>query len=112
MRIKALGVNGSLAIFSAAPATLIERPAVNPISMPPPSAALALRKRRRERSRLSRSTRPIARLEVISGPFHVARHSPRRVLDCITYAYIGPAAADVPGHRSIDVGVAWLRVGG
>src|SRR5216683_1111642 len=112
IRINALGVNGSLATFSAAPATLIERPAVNPISMPPPSAALALRKWCRERSGLSRSTRPIARLEVMSGPFLVARRSPRRVLDPVTYAYIGPAAADVSGHRSVDVGVAWLRVGG
>src|SRR6266404_547880 len=112
MRMNAFGVNGSLTTFSAAPATLIERPAVNPSSMPPPNAALALRKRRRERSRLSRSTRPIARLEVMSGSFLVARRSPRRVLDPVTYAYIGPAAADVSGHRSVDVGVAWLRVGG
>src|SRR6266446_6579072 len=87
-------------------------PILNPSSMPPPNAALALRKRRRERSRLSRSTRPIARLEVMSGSFLVARRSPRRVLDPVTYAHIGPAAADVSGHRSVDVGVVWLRVGG
>src|SRR5256712_2505816 len=109
MRMNALGVNGSPTTFSAAPATLIERPAVNPISMPPPNAALALRKRRRERSRLLRSTRPIARLEVMSGSFLVARRSPHRVLDPVTYAHIGPASADVSGHRTVDVGVVCIR---
>src|SRR5437016_5211105 len=110
--MNAFGANGSPAIFSAVPTALTGRPAVNPISTPPPSAALALKKRRRERSRLSRSTRPITRSEVMSGPFLVARRSSRRVLDPVTYARIGPAAADVSGHGSVDVGGAWLRVGG
>src|SRR2546422_813823 len=112
MRMNAFGVNGSLTTFSAAPATLIERPAVNPISKPPPSAALALRKRRRERSRLSRSTRPIARLEVMSGPFLVTRRSMRRALDPGADARIGPAATDVSGHGIVDIAIGRVGLSG
>src|SRR5207248_9334452 len=60
----------------------------------------------------SRSRTSLIRPRIISGPFLVNRRSSRRVLDPVTYARIGPAAADVSGHCSVDVGVAWLRVGG
>src|SRR5882724_10019574 len=109
MRIKALGVNGGVAAFSAASAAPIEGAVVNPTRRPPPSTALTLRKRRRERSTPSLSTRPIVRLEVMSGPLLVARHTMRRALDSFTYAHIRAAATDVPGHRAVDIAIR--RVG-
>src|SRR3989442_4433695 len=86
MRMKALGVN-------AAAAAPIEGPVLKPIRSPPPSAALALRNCRRERS------------TVMSGPFL------GRVLDSLADSHISTAAADVPGHGGVDVAVARVRLG-
>src|SRR5436189_5407076 len=110
MRMKALGVNGGLATFWAASAAPIEGPAVKPMRRPPPTAALTLRKRRRERSTPSLSTRSTIRLEVMSGSLLVAGHTMRRALDSLTDAHIGAAATDVSRHRGVDVGIARLRL--
>src|SRR6266853_402868 len=112
MRMKALGVNGGLATLWVASAAPIEGPVVKPMRRPPPTAALTLRKRRRERSTPSPSTRSITRLEVMSGSLLVARYNMRRVLDSFTDARIGTAATDVSRHRGVDVGIARLRLGG
>src|SRR5258706_14043838 len=94
MRMKALGVTGGLATLFAALAAPIEGPVVKPISRPPPTATLTLRKWRRDRSTPSRST--ITRSQVISGHFLVVHRTLRRALDSLTDAHIGAAAADVP----------------
>src|SRR6266446_7711418 len=87
MRMKALGVN-------AAAAAPIEGPVLKPIRSPPPSAALALRNCRRERS------------TVMSGPFL------GRVLDSLADSHIRTAATDVPRHRGVDIAIGRVRVGG
>src|ERR1700682_454059 len=112
MRTKALGVNGGPATLWAASAAPIEGPVVKPMRRPPPTAALTLRKRRRERSTPSLSTRSITRLPVMSGPLLVARGNMRSALDPLSYAHISAAATDVSRHRGVDVGIARLRLGG
>src|SRR5438093_1992757 len=87
MRIKALGVN----VAAAAP---IEGPVLKPMRSPPPSAALALKNCRRERS------------TVMSGPLL------GRVLDSLADSHVRPAAADVPRHGGVDVAVSRVGVGG
>src|SRR5207244_12389734 len=87
IRMKALGVN-------AAAAAPIEGPVLKPIRSPPPSAALALRNCRRERS------------TVISGPFLGG------VLDSLADSDIRTAATDVPRHRGVDIAIGRVRVGG
>src|SRR5882762_1721626 len=87
MRIKALGVN-------AAAAAPIEGPVLKPITIPPPSAALALRNCRRERS------------TVISGPFLGG------VLDSLADSHISATAADVPRHGGVDIAVGRVGLGG
>src|SRR6266702_6704896 len=90
MRIRALGVN----VAPAAPSALrIEGRVVKPMRSPPPSAALALRNCRRERS------------TVMSGPF------PGRVLDSLADSHISAAAADVPRHGGVDIAVGRVGVG-
>src|SRR5437879_9202336 len=93
MRMKALGVNAS----AAAP---IEGPVLKPMRSPPPSAALALKNCRRERS------------TVMSGPFLAVRRSMRRVLDSRADSHVRPAAADVSRHGGVDVAVSRVGVGG
>src|SRR6266496_901520 len=91
MRIKALGVNAA----PAAPSALrIEGRVVKPMRSPPPSAALALRNCRRERS------------TVMSGPFLAVRRTMRRVLDSLADSHIRAAAADVSRHGIVYVCVA------
>src|SRR5438552_15049821 len=87
MRIKALGVN----VAAAAP---IEGPVLKPIRSPPPSAALALRNCRRERS------------TVMSGPLLGG------VLDSLANPDVRTAAADVPRHRGVDIAIGRVRVRG
>src|SRR5207247_6197037 len=87
MRMKALGVN-------AAAAAPTEGPVLKPMRSPPPSAALALRNCRRERS------------TVMSGPFLGG------VLDSLADSHIRTAAADVPRHRGVDVAIGRVGLGG
>src|SRR3989442_13531556 len=66
---------------------------------PPPSAALALRNWRPERS------------TVMPGPFLGVRGTMRRVLDSLADSHISTAAADVPRHRGVDVAIGRVGVG-
>src|SRR6266704_5071105 len=86
MRMKALGVN-------AAAAAPIEGPVLKPMRSPPPSAALALRNCRRERS------------IVMSCPLL------GRVLNSRADSHISTAAADVPRHGGVDVAIGRVGVG-
>src|SRR6267142_2399939 len=87
MRIKALGAN-------AAASAPIKGPVLKPMRSPPPSAALALRNCRRERS------------TVMSGPFLGG------VLDSLADSDIRAAAADVSRHGGVDVAIGRVRLGG
>src|SRR5882672_2416125 len=97
MRMKALGVNAELEAPWAALASPIEGPRVNPISMPPPSDAPALRNWRRV---------------VMSAAFLVVRHYTRRVLDSFADSHVGTAATDVPRHGGVDIAIGRVRLGG
>src|SRR5258706_6212126 len=97
MRMKALGVNAELEAPWAALASPIEGPRVNPISMPPPSDAPALRNWRRV---------------VMSAAFLVVHHYTRRVLDSFADSRIGAAATDVPGHGGVDVAIGRVGLAG
>src|SRR2546425_7333358 len=90
MRMKALGVN----VAPAAPSAVRAAPVLKPIRSPPPSAALALRNCRRERS------------TVMSGPFLGG------VLDSLADPDVRTAATDVPRHRGVDVAVGWVGICG
>src|SRR5947207_13060495 len=90
MRMKALGVNAA----PAAPSAAWGAPVRKPIRSPPPSAALALRNCRRQRSTL------------MSGPFLGG------VLDSLADSHIATAATDVLRHCGVDVAIARVRLGG
>src|SRR3977135_1217263 len=87
IRIKALGAN-------AAAAAPIEGPVLKPMRSPPPSAALALRNCRRERS------------TVMSGPFLGG------VLDSLADPDVRTTAPDVPRHCGVDVAIGRVGLGG
>src|SRR5467141_2168293 len=90
MRMKAFGVNAA----PAAPSAEWAAPVLKPMRSPPPSAALALRNCRRERS------------TVMSGPFLGG------VPDSLADSEIRTAATDVPRHRGVDIAVARVGLGG
>src|SRR6266513_5597442 len=90
MRMNALGVTAALAVLSAVSVA----PVLKPMRSPPPSAALALRNCRRERS------------TVMSGPFLGG------VLDSLADSDVRTAATDVPRHRGVDIPIGRVRVGG
>src|SRR5439155_8296491 len=69
-------------------------PVLKLIRSPPPSAGLALRNCRRERSTL------------MSGPFLGG------VLDSLADSHIGTAATDVPRHCGVDVAIGRVGLGG
>src|SRR3981081_1484857 len=101
MRMKALGENAA----SAAPSALrIEGLVVKPMSRPPPSAALALRNCRRERSTL------MSRL--LLAACRTARRTVRRALDPLADSHVSAAAADIPRHGGIDSAIGRVRVAG
>src|SRR5260221_8295051 len=87
MRTKALGVND-------APAAWLPKGRLRLSIRPPPAAVPECRKLRRERV-------------VMSASLGLGL---RGVLDRVADAAVGPAAADVAGHRRVDVGVG--RLGG
>src|SRR5712691_2951745 len=92
IRMKAFGAN----VSGAAAAAKTGRKAggsARLMTRPPPAAAPALRKLRRS-SRIGRALPGCG------------------AVDCGADALIGAAAADVAGHRGIDVGIARLRRGG
>src|SRR5438309_9146289 len=90
MRMNALGVNAAPAALSAVWAA----PVLKPMRSPPPSAALALRNCRRERS------------TVMSGPFLGG------VLDSLADPDVRTAATDVPRHCGVDIAVGWVGICG
>src|SRR5215218_5060862 len=108
MRTKALGAKTSASAPSASPAangrlTLSIRP--------PPAAAPARRKLRRERAFADGSSlRPEAR-DVGCSTIMVSSLSLRcGPLDRFANTEIGPAATDVAGHRVIDLSIGRMRV--
>src|SRR5260221_3144708 len=97
MRMKALGTKGTLAAPSDAADAPIEGPVLNAINRLPPKAALVPRNRRRE---------------IISGTFLVVTGTLRGALDSVADAHVGATAADVPGHRGVDIAVGRVGFGG
>src|SRR5262249_5092956 len=95
MRRKAFGANGASVVSVSRTSPRAGSP--NPSSKPPPMAAVAERKLRREGDASSRV--------VISHPLVC-----RGLLDRRTDADIGAAAADVARHRSVDIDIARLGV--
>src|SRR5258706_3269595 len=108
MRMNALGVNAAPAALLAAAADPIEGPAVKPMRRPPPTAALTLRKRRRERSTMAPSAKSTLRLPVMSGPFLVVR----RALDPLADSQISAASTNVPRHGGVDIAIGRVGLGG
>src|SRR5215470_2405555 len=97
MRRKALGANGASVVSVSRTSPPAGSP--NPSSKPPPMAAVAVRKLRRERD--ASSTVVISRLLFA-----------RSFLDRGTNPRVRAAAADVARHRSVDIDIARLGVGG
>src|SRR6267143_2128813 len=90
MRMKAFGVNAA----PAAPSAEWAAPVLKPMRSPPPSAALALRNCRRERS------------TAMSGPFLGG------VLDSLADSHIRATATDVPRHGGVDIAIGRVGLGG
>src|ERR1700742_171035 len=106
MAMKALGLRtyfvgagaaASAAFFPCAKASPTRKPSISP----PPAAVLTFRKLRRDRSAASAG---MAVLDIVPRLNRL-----RGVLDRLTNAHIGSAAADVSRHGRVDVGV--VRVG-
>src|SRR5215472_16725860 len=81
---------------------------------PPPAAAPACRKPRRERpiaddARLRAEAPAMGCARVMSAPLPVRL---RGQLDRVANPHIGAAATDVAGHRIVDVGIAGMRIAG
>src|ERR1700730_16904308 len=116
MRMNALGGR----IFAAAAASAWRCPTGKPklSSKPPPAGTPALRKCRRERSRSKRcgsrtfssfgvvGARPMENLPSARGKILCS------LLDGGADARIGPTAADIAGHGTVDVGISGMRVAG
>src|SRR6476620_4713001 len=106
MRMKALGMNVWSSALSAA---RLDRPVANAINRPPPNAAVACRKPRRERfAPGALCTCSSIRSKIMSGTFALVGRQLRGAFDSPTDARIGPAATDVSGHRGIDIGIRRL----
>src|SRR5262249_21012678 len=107
MCTKALGENTPSPACASRPASGSRR-----LSMkPPPAAAPACRKPRRERPVMDAGPEAAPasgrRARVMSASLPVRL---RGLLDGLADPQIGPAAADVAGHRTVDVGVGRMRV--
>src|SRR5215471_5713174 len=74
---------------------------------PPPAAAPACRKPRRERPIADDARLGFAR--VMSAPFPVRL---RGQLDRVANPHIRATATDIAGHRIVDVGIAGMRIAG
>src|SRR5215510_5323820 len=99
MRKKAFGAKGELVVSVSRTSPRTGRP--KPRSKPPPIALVAVRKLRREGEASSRV--------LIS---HLLVGDARGLLDGGADTRIRAAAADVPGHGTVDVRIARLGVGG
>src|SRR5882724_190744 len=103
MRMKALGAKLSP---SAASASRFANGRLMLSIRPPPAAAPTRRKLRRERSfadadRTGRVVGDVRCSEIMSAALSVRL---RGLLDGFANAVISPTAADVAGHRAVDVG--------
>src|SRR5499426_2303029 len=98
MRKKAFGANGELVVSVSRTSPRTGRP--KPRSKPPPIALVAVRKLRREGEASSRV--------LIS---HLLVGDARGLLDGGADTRIRAAAADVPGHGTVDVRIARLGSG-
>ena len=96
--MKAFGANDAGALPGSASA---EPSASQPIIRPPPKAALASGK-------ASGNAALRSFMHGAHGGPHCPRGGLRRLLDGLTDAHVGSAAADVAGHALIDVGVGRL----
>src|SRR5258708_672960 len=113
MRMNALGTNTEPEAPSGVADAPIEGWVVKPINKPPPSTALALRKRRREmlRPELSSGTATMRSI-VMSGALLVSAGTMRRMLDSLADSHVSTAATDVPGHGGVDVAIGRARLRG
>src|SRR5438309_6224029 len=107
MRMKAFGVK-----VSAAPAAAAASSAVGSMRLsirPPPVAAAACSRLRRERleDRSVVTARSAPALTVM-----IASSGLRGLLDGFADSHVGPAAADVARHRIVDVGISRVWVAG
>src|ERR1700754_4789140 len=96
MRRNAFGANGEslVSVSRISPSAGKPMPSIKP----PPMAAVAVRKLRRELEAGSRKT--TLHLAIDSGS----------LLDRCTDTRISPATADIAGHRRIDICIIWFRV--
>src|ERR1700686_3700332 len=114
MRMNALGGRAFASAAASARRCMTGRPKLS--NKPPPAATLAVRKLRRETSRFRRcgsrtfsffgvvwpvtmDNLPSARGEILCGP-----------LDGGADARIGPTAANIARHDTVDIGVGGTRV--
>src|SRR5712671_4764373 len=93
MRMNAFGAKTGCLAFAAAARTRAPASRCHPSSNPPPVAAPAVRNCRRD-------TRAMVSASLLGGGRHL-----RRLLDGLADARIGAAAANVPRHRLVDIGV-------
>src|SRR5262245_6010805 len=113
MRMNPSGVKSSAAVASSILAKSGGRPKA--MSSPPPMAALARKKLRRERLcepalSAARSLKGCADMSTSLGSRRCVKS--RSLLDRLADADIGATATDVAGHRCIDVSVGRLGIGG
>src|SRR5262245_12610701 len=112
MRMNPLGVKPTAA---AAWSILVSGGKLKAKSSPPPKAALARKKLRRERlcERALSAARPLEGCNDMStslGPRRCGKS--RSLLDRLADADIGAAATDVAGHRCIDISIGGLGISG
>src|SRR5262245_32753306 len=108
MLTKALGAKVSSAPASASTIASGRR---RLSTKPPPAAAPVFRKPRLERASAAVISFRAEALEACRSMTIIASLSAGRgLLDCFVNADIGPAAADVAGHRIVDFGISRMRV--
>src|SRR5215470_3488612 len=112
MRRNAFGSNGASVVSSSLTPARAERP--KPSMRPPPIAAVAMRKLRREVETASVELDGvfISCLRVIGDSAQVSSRDAGSLFDRGADARVGAAAANIPGHRIVDVGVARFGVAG
>src|SRR5882672_11730398 len=106
MRMNAFGVKTSTSPAAAASFAI---GSMRLSIRPPPATAAACRMLRRERP-VDRSVVVawiLLALTVMVAPLRL-----RGLLDGVANAHVGPAAADVAGHRIVDIGIGRTRIAG
>src|ERR1051325_9895918 len=107
MRTKALGTKPPSAACASRSASGNRRLSIKP----PPAAAPACRKPRRENPEVDElfaaAAAPVRCARVMSASLPVRLRS---LLDGLADQQISPATTDVAGHRTVDVGVGRMRI--